>query len=146
MKERGIYEKKTEKAKQGYKLVWQDSLIFPDLESDDKISVTTSKAERGEILDRNGKMLAGKGVATSVSIIPGKLKDRNVSLEKIAELKATKEDTSGKEVGWFSMFTAEENVDKPILLISMVENVKGIGGSGYVVRKDATVLDEYFKE
>lgn len=48
------------KTKQGYKLVWQDSLIFPDLESDDKISVTTSKAERGEILDRDGKMLAGK--------------------------------------------------------------------------------------
>ena len=63
-----------------------------------------------------------------------------------AELKATKEDTSGKEIGWFSVFTAEENVDRPILLISMVENVKGIGGSGYVVRKDATVLDEYFKE
>ena len=74
------------KTKQGYKLVWQDSLIFPDLESDDKISVTISKAERGEILDRNGKMLAGKGVATSVGIIPGKLEDRNVSLEKIAEL------------------------------------------------------------
>ena len=63
-----------------------------------------------------------------------------------AELKATKEDTSGKEIGWFSVFTAEKNVDRPILLISMVENVKGIGGSGYVVRKDATVLDEYFKE
>ena len=63
-----------------------------------------------------------------------------------AELKATKEDTSGKEIGWFSVFTAEENVDRPILLISMVENVKGIGGSGYVVNKDATVLDEYFKE
>ena len=31
-------------------------------------------------------MLAGKGVATSVGIIPGKLEDRNVSLEKIAEL------------------------------------------------------------
>lgn len=55
---------------------------FPDLESDDKISVTTSKAERGEILDRDGKMLAGKGVATSVGIIPGKLEDRNVSIEK----------------------------------------------------------------
>ena len=65
---------------------------------------------------------------------------------KTAELKATKEDTFGKEIGWFSVFTAEKNVDRPILLISMVENVKGIGGSGYVVRKDATVLDEYFKE
>ena len=44
------------------------------------------------------------------------------------------------------MFTAEENVDKPILLISMVENVKGIGGSGYVVKNDATVLEEYFEK
>ena len=41
---------------------------------------------------------------------------------------------------------ADKSVDKPILLISMVENVKGIGGSGYVVKKDATVLDEYFEE
>ena len=30
--------------------------------------------------------------------------------------------------------------------ISMVENVKGIGGSGYVVKKDATVLEEYFEK
>lgn len=63
-----------------------------------------------------------------------------------AELKATKEDTSGKEIGWFSVFTADKSVDKPILLISMVENVKGIGGSGYVVKKDATVLEEYFEK
>ena len=63
-----------------------------------------------------------------------------------AELKATKEDASGKEIGWFSVFTADKSVDKPILLISMVENVKGIGGSGYVVKKDATVLEEYFEK
>ena len=43
-----------------------------------------------------------------------------------ALMKATKEDTSGKEIGWFSVFTADKSVDKPILLISMVENVKGI--------------------
>ena len=48
------------KTKQGYKLVWQDSLIFPDLKSDDKISVTTSKAERGEILDEMVKCLQEK--------------------------------------------------------------------------------------
>ena len=30
--------------------------------------------------------MAGKGVATLVGIIPGKLEDRNVSIEKIAEL------------------------------------------------------------
>ena len=51
-----------------------------------------------------------------------------------------------KKIGWFSVFTADKSVDKPILLISMVENVKGIGGSGYVVKKDATVLEEYFEK
>ena len=34
------------KTKQGYKLVWQDILIFPDLESDDKISVTRGQYEK----------------------------------------------------------------------------------------------------
>ena len=43
-------------------------------------------------------------------------------------------------------FTADKNVETPILMISMVENVKGIGGSGYVVSKDKAVLDQYFSE
>ena len=61
-----------------------------------------------------------------------------------AELKASKEDTSGTEIGWFSVFTTDRNAASPILLVSMVENVKNLGGSGYVVEKDAQVLDEYF--
>ena len=32
----------------------------------------------------------------------------------------------------------------PILIISMVEDVKGRGGSGYVVKKDSLVLEEWF--
>lgn len=63
-----------------------------------------------------------------------------------AELKATKEDTSGTEIGWFSVFTAQKDTEKPILLISMVEDVKDLGGSGYVVKKDKAVLDEYLME
>lgn len=60
-----------------------------------------------------------------------------------AELKATKEDTSGTEIGWFTVFTTDRDTENPILLISMVENVKDIGGSGYVVEKDKAILDEY---
>lgn len=62
-----------------------------------------------------------------------------------AELKATKEDTTGTEIGWFSVFTTERDTEKPVLIISMVENVKGIGGSGYVVQKDKAVLDAYLE-
>ena len=60
-----------------------------------------------------------------------------------AEIKASQSDTSGTEIGWFTVFTAEKNVENPILLVSMVENVKEIGGSGYVVEKDKAVLDAF---
>ena len=61
-----------------------------------------------------------------------------------AEIKASKDDTSGTELGWFAIFTAEDTVERPILIISMVEDVKGRGGSGYVVKKDNLVLEEWF--
>ena len=61
-----------------------------------------------------------------------------------AEIKASKEDTSGTELGWFAIFTAEDTVEHPILIISMVEDVKGRGGSGHVVKKDKLVLEEWF--
>lgn len=62
-----------------------------------------------------------------------------------AEIKASQDDTSGTELGWFAVLTAEETVEKPILLVSMVEDVKGIGGSGYVVQKDVKVLNIWFE-
>ena len=61
-----------------------------------------------------------------------------------AEIKASKDDTSGTELGWFAIFTAEDTVERPILIISMVEDVKGRGGSGNVVKKDSQVLEEWF--
>ena len=40
----------------------------------------------GEILDRNGRVLAGLGVASSVGIVPGKLENIDSGVEQIAEL------------------------------------------------------------
>ena len=73
----------------GYKLVWDNSLIFPNLASTDKVRVSTTQANRGEILDRNGRVLAGKGTASSVGIVPGKLENREEAIAKIAELLET---------------------------------------------------------
>ncbi len=61
-----------------------------------------------------------------------------------AEIKNSQEDTSGTELGWFGVFTADPNAAKPILLMNMVEDVKDRGGSGYVVGKDKEILDQYF--
>lgn len=62
-----------------------------------------------------------------------------------AEIKLSKEDATGTELGWMAVFTTDPNIENPILLISMVEDVKNIGGSGYVVQKDKRVLDQYLR-
>ncbi|GLC81350.1 penicillin-binding transpeptidase domain-containing protein [Lacrimispora brassicae] len=60
-----------------------------------------------------------------------------------AEIKASKDDTNGTELGWFAVFTTDTKLETPILLVSMAEDVKDRGGSGYVVRKDKAILDSY---
>lgn len=52
-----------------------------------------------------------------------------------AEIKATKDDKEGREIGWYNTFIADENSQKQLLIISMVEDVQGRGGSHYVVDK-----------
>ena len=52
----------------------------------------TEQAERGRILDRNGKVLAGKGVASSVGLIPGKMTDPEGSIRSLAELLGMEEE------------------------------------------------------
>lgn len=75
----------TESKEDGYQLIWEDSLIVPELEKTDKISILETKAMRGKILDRNGYMLAGEGSAYSVGVVPGKL-DGETGLEGLAAL------------------------------------------------------------
>lgn len=52
-----------------------------------------------------------------------------------AEIKQSKEDQIGTELGWFTLFTADESSSNPFLVISMVEDVKDRGGSHYVIPK-----------
>lgn len=67
------------------KIVWNDSFIYPQLESTDKVRVVEDAAQRGKILDRNNKVLAGKGDAYSVGLVRGKL-NGETDYDKIAEL------------------------------------------------------------
>ncbi len=69
-----------------YELRWNDSLIFPELLPDDKVRVVSSQAERGEILDRYGNKMAGKGTASSVGIVPGKLQDEQLAFQAMSEM------------------------------------------------------------
>lgn len=61
-----------------YKMDWDDSVIFPDLTSEDKVKVQTIEAKRGKITDRDGILLAGQGEVDSIGIVPGKMEDDTV--------------------------------------------------------------------
>lgn len=74
------------KGKKGYEIIWEDSLIFPQLGAEDKVRINFDGAERGEILDRNGNILAGKGIASSVGLVPGKLQNTEQAVEQISDL------------------------------------------------------------
>ena len=105
----------------GYKLVWDNSLIFPNLASTDKVRVSTTQANRGEILDRNGRVLAGKGTASSVGIVPGKLENREKAIAKIAELLETTPEVIEKKL---SAQWVKDDSFVPIKTIPRVEEIE----------------------
>lgn len=83
-----------------YKLKWYSQLIFPQLNPKDKVRVNTLKADRGTIYDRNREMLAGKGIASSIGIVPGKMSEnREEDIEKIAELLEVSTQSIYKKLG-----------------------------------------------
>lgn len=69
-----------------YLLSWNDGLIFPNLQEEDKVRVETLNAQRGSIYDRNGILLAGQGVVSSVGLVPGKMSGEPEDLQRLAEL------------------------------------------------------------
>lgn len=70
-----------------YKLIWNDTLIFPDLKDNYSVSVKSTEAQRGKILDKNGIMLAGSGGTSAVGLVPGKMNEESsADLERIAQL------------------------------------------------------------
>ena len=61
-----------------------------------------------------------------------------------AEIKQSKSDTTGTEFGWFTVMTTDEK--QPILITTIVEDVKNRGGSGYVVEHTKAPLDLYLSQ
>ena len=70
-----------------YHIKWSSKLIFPNLEDTDKVRVHILESERGNIYDRNDIMIGGKGIVSSVGLVPGKMNEENEKdIEKIANL------------------------------------------------------------
>lgn len=82
-----------EKEEGKWHLVWEDSVIFPELGSEDKVRVSSVEAERGSIYDRNDVLLAGKGTVESVGLVPGKMNiQAEEDIKALAEILGTTED------------------------------------------------------
>lgn len=59
-----------------------------------------------------------------------------------AEIKESQEDTEGTELGWFAVYNTGVSDEDTVLMLNMVEDVKGRGGSGYVVDKDVEIWNQ----
>jgi penicillin-binding protein len=65
-----ILVKEKENDKETWKLTWTDKMIFPQLEPGDKVGAKYELAKRGEIRDRNDKVLAGAGIGNAKRSYP----------------------------------------------------------------------------
>lgn len=126
------------KKEDGYKLVWTDSLIYPGLSKEDKVRVSETQAKRGEILDRNGCILAGKGVASSVGIVPGKLENGNHSIERIADLLGMKPEEIEKKL---SEKWVKEDSFVPVKTVKKVEEIELRS-----LKPDEEILEEHERQ
>lgn len=61
-----------------------------------------------------------------------------------AEIKASQDDKTGTELGWFVAITPDVDKEDAVLIVTMVENVKNRGGSSYVVTKTRNMLKKIY--
>lgn len=100
---------------------WSEKLIFPELESNDKVKVTTIYPKRGEIKDRNGKGLAVNGTVNTIGIVPSKfnaVKDK--MLPEIAKIL----DVSQKKIASKLAGNSNANLFVPIVNLSISDKDK----------------------
>lgn len=68
-------------------LKWKPSMFFPDMKEGDEIGITMSEPVRGEIVDRNGVVLAENGTVYEIGMVPQDLGEQKEStINQAAEM------------------------------------------------------------
>lgn len=86
---------------EGWQVIWSPNLIFPTMEWGDTMLSGINYPQRGEIFDKNGKLLAGNVNAVTVYCIPSKieLSDGHKAVTDIKTLfKANDEDLTKEQL------------------------------------------------
>lgn len=117
-----------------YRIKWQSDVIFPELEEDNTVRISKLKAKRGSILDRNGVMIAGQGLASMVGLVPKKMSDNIEDLKKLSALLNVPVEQIQKKLkaSW-----VKENSMVPIKTIEKIEE----NADGTVKEKDKELQD-----
>ena len=78
-----------------YKIKWASNIIFPSLKEDYKVRVSTLEAKRGQILDRNGNVLAGEQTTSQIGLVPGKMniETKEQDIKNVSELLGISEES-----------------------------------------------------
>lgn len=108
--------------------IWKQGVFSQeaaDIVTDDMIKVIESPGGTGAGLRMEHVRLAGK--------------------TGTAEIKDSKEDQTGTELGWLAVLTPDREED-PVCIVTMVEDVKDRGGSHYVSEGIHNVLGMYYQE
>lgn len=121
--EEQAFETVLEETEAGFAVAWQPGLIFPQMELGDTVRINMESGARGDILDRNGEMLAGEGPAWQAGLYPvalGEGQEREEALQNIAETfeTSTEELENLLSAGWvteesFVPFTIVEEGNTP---------------------------------
>ncbi|MFB4162273.1 penicillin-binding transpeptidase domain-containing protein [Alteribacillus sp. JSM 102045] len=85
-----------------WKVNWDSSFIFPELEEGETVQVASEEPVRGEIFDREGSSLAINSSVEEAGLVPGKMGDDTV--EEVADIIDTEEEDIEKalEAEWVS--------------------------------------------
>ncbi|MHB1132804.1 MAG: penicillin-binding protein 2 [Chloroflexota bacterium] len=67
-----------------WRVNWTPDLIFRDLAGDRVVRVEPGQQQRGSILDRQGRTLAGSGNTLSVGVVPGNIEDEGRALQALS--------------------------------------------------------------
>ena len=98
------YKGKTDlvKGKDGYRIDWNSSMIFPKLSDTDTIRVEVDKGVRGNITDRKGDLIATQGSAFNVGFVAGSIDDKEKAIKDMATTLEISEESVQKklEASW----------------------------------------------